>query len=144
MMAKQISVFLENKAGRLARVTRVLGEAGINIRALSIADTSDFGILRIIVNDPESAYRILKEGGFTVSETDVIAVRVPDTPGGLAGVLEATSAANLNIEYLYAFIGSSGKDALVIFKVEDVEQAAATFTAAGIEFLDDQSLYNFS
>ena len=76
-MAKQISVFLENKAGRLSHVTRVLGDAGINIRALSIADTSDFGILRVIVNDPEKAYRILKERGFTVSETEVNAVQVP-------------------------------------------------------------------
>lgn len=104
-MAKQISVFLENKAGRLAHVTRVLGEAGINIRALSIADTSDFGILRIIVNDPEKAYRILKEADFTVSETEVIAVQVPDSPGGLATVLEQMSDADLNIEYLYAFFG---------------------------------------
>jgi hypothetical protein len=104
-MAKQISVFLENKAGRLSHVTRVLGEAGINIRALSIADTSDFGILRIIVSDPEKAYRILKEANFTVSETEVIAVQVPDSPGGLATVLEQMSDANLNIEYLYAFFG---------------------------------------
>ena len=143
-MAKQISVFLENKAGRLANVTRVLGEAGINIRALSIADTSDFGILRLIVNDPNKAYRILKDGGFTVSETDVIAVRVPDTPGGLAGILEQTAESNLNIEYLYAFIGSNGKDALVIFKVEDWEQATDSFIKKGIGFLEDEELYNFS
>ncbi len=140
-MAKQISVFLENKAGRLSHVTKVMGEAGINIRALSIADTSDFGILRIIVSDPDKAYKILKEAGFTVSETEVIAVQVPDSPGGLATVLEQMSAANLNIEYLYAFLGTSENDALVIFKVEDFAKARDTFIERGIKFLDEKQLY---
>ncbi|MGE5390596.1 MAG: ACT domain-containing protein [Deltaproteobacteria bacterium] len=140
-MAKQISIFLENKAGRLAHVTKVLGDAGINIRALSIADTSDFGILRVIVNDPDKAYRILREAEFTVSETEVIAVQVPDSPGGLASILEQMSEENLNIEYLYAFIGSSGNDALVIFKVEDIEKARSSFKERGIKFLDEQELY---
>ncbi len=140
-MAKQISVFLENKAGRLSHVTKVLGEASINIRALSIADTSDFGILRIIVSDPEKAYKILKEAGFTVSETEVIAVQVPDSPGGLATVLEQMSEANLNIEYLYAFLGTSENDALVIFKVEDFAKARDTFVERGIKFLDERQLY---
>lgn len=140
-MAKQLSVFLENKAGRLSNVTRVLGEAGINIRALSIADTSDFGILRLIVNDPVKAYKILKEAGFTVSETEVIAVRVQDSPGGLAAVLEQMSEANLNIEYLYAFLGTSEDDALVIFKVEDIKKARVAFTEKGIKFLEEKELY---
>ena len=122
-------------------MTRVLGEAGINIRALSIADTSDFGILRIIVNDPEKAYRILKEADFTVSETEVIAVQVPDSPGGLATVLEQMSDADLNIEYLYAFLGTSESDALVIFKVEDIAKARQTFKEKGIRFIDEQQLY---
>jgi hypothetical protein len=140
-MAKQISVFLENKAGRLSHVTRVLGDAGINIRALSIADTSDFGILRIIVNDPARAYRILKDANFTVSETEVIAVQVSDSPGGLAAVLEQMSESNLNIEYLYAFLGTSDNDALVVFKVEDIDQACATFKEKGIKFIDEKQLY---
>lgn len=140
-MAKQISVFLENKAGRLAHVTKVLGEAAINIRALSIADTSDFGILRLIVSDPDKAYKILKEAGFTVSETEVIAVQVPDSPGGLATVLEQMSEENLNIEYLYAFLGTSENDALVIFKVEDIEKARKAFVERGIRFLDEKNLY---
>ncbi len=140
-MAKQISVFLENKTGRLAHVTKVLGDAGINIRALSIADTSDFGILRLIVNDPVKAYKILKETGFTVSETEVIAVRMPDSPGGLAYVLDQMSEENLNIEYLYAFLGMTGTDALVIFKVEDSKKAKVAFKAKGISFLDEQELY---
>ncbi|MDD2585297.1 MAG: ACT domain-containing protein [Syntrophomonadaceae bacterium] len=140
-MAIQISVFLENKAGRLSHVTRILGESGINIRALSIADTSDYGILRIIVNDPAKAYKILKEAGFTVSETDVIAVQVPDSPGGLADILEQMSEEDLNIEYLYAFLGTAENDALVIFKVEDFEKARQTFPAKGIKFLDENKLY---
>lgn len=140
-MAIQISVFLENKAGRLSHVTRILGESGINIRALSIADTSDYGILRIIVNDPAKAYKILKEAGFTVSETDVIAVQVPDSPGGLAAILEQMSEEDLNIEYLYAFLGTAENDALVIFKVEDFEKARQTFSAKGIKFLDENKLY---
>lgn len=140
-MAKQISIFLENKAGRLAHVTRVLGDAGINIRALSIADTSDFGILRVIVNDPDQAYRILRAAEFTVSETEVVAVQVPDSPGGLASVLEQMSEENLNIEYLYAFIGSSGNEALVIFKVEDIEKARNSFKERGIKFLEEDELY---
>lgn len=140
-MAKQISVFLENKAGRLSHVTRVLGESGINIRALSVADTSDFGILRIIVNEPAKAYQILKEAGFTVSETEVIGVQVPDSPGGLAVVLEQMAEENLNIEYLYAFLGTSDKNALVIFKVEDIKMASETFKRKGIKFVEENQLY---
>ena len=140
-MAKQISVFLENKAGRLSNVTRVLGNAQINIRALFIADTSDFGILRIIVSDPVKAYKILKEAGFTVSETQVIAVRVPDSPGGLADVLEQMAEENINIEYLYAFLGTTENDALVIFKVEDAEKAEMVFKKKDIKFIDENQLY---
>lgn len=140
-MAKQISIFLENKAGRLSHVTRTLGEANINIRALSIADTADFGILRIIVNEPDKAYRILKEAGFTVSETEVIAVQVADTPGSLASILDQMSDEDLNIEYLYAFLGTTGNDALVIFKVEDAKKARIAFNAKGIKFLEEQELY---
>jgi len=140
-MAKQISVFLENKAGRLSHVTRTLGTAGINIRALSIADTSDFGILRIIVNDPDKAYEVLKGAGFTVSETEVIAVQIPDSPGALATVLEQMAEENLNIEYLYAFLGTTENDALVIFKVEDIERARETFKKKGIKFIDEKRLY---
>ncbi|MGE5397208.1 MAG: ACT domain-containing protein [Chitinophagales bacterium] len=140
-MIKQISIFLENKAGRLASVTKVLGEHDINIRALSIADTSDFGILRLIVNEPEKAYQVLKEAGFTVSETEVIAVEVPDTPGGLANVLEDLGAASINIEYLYAFIGKASDDALVIFKVENPDKAVEALTTHGVNVLDKKEVY---
>ncbi len=140
-MAKQISIFLENKAGRLAHVTRVLGDAQINIRAMSIADTSDFGILRLIVNEPQKAYQVLKEKAFTVSETEVIAVQIPDTPGSLATVLEQMTAEGLNIEYLYAFLGSNEGDAIVIFRVEDIPKAKEVFTRKGICFIEEERLY---
>lgn len=123
MKVKQISVFLENKSGRLAQVTRILGDNLINIRALSIADTTDFGILRLIVDQPEEANRILRAEGFMVSETAVIAVEVPDRPGGLADILATLGLAGINIEYLYAFIGQSSSKAQVIFRVDDCDKA---------------------
>src|SRR3954453_17717469 len=115
MQVEQISIFIENKSGRLAEVTRVLGEAGVNIRALSLADTSDFGILRLIVNDREKAKEILKEKGFTVSKTEVVAVEVPDQPGGLSLILQALDAAVINVEYMYAFVERCGENAVIIF-----------------------------
>ncbi len=139
---KQISVFLENKSGRLAKVTRVLGEHNINIRALSIADTTDFGILRMIVNEPDLAYRILKEAGFTASATDVIAVEVDDEPGGLARVLAVLQEANLNIEYLYAFVQKTPQAALVVFRVEQLDAAIAALQAKGVRILSGEEVYS--
>src|SRR5512143_764081 len=107
---EQIYVFLENKAGRLAEVTRILGDAGINIRALSLADTSDFGILRLIVNDREKANAVLKENGFTVSKTEVVAVEVPDRPGGLSQILQTLDNNSINVEYMYAFVERCGEN----------------------------------
>jgi hypothetical protein len=138
---KQISVFLENKSGRLAEVTRTLGNRDINIRALSIADTTDFGILRLIVNKPEEANRYLREEGFMVSETEVIAVEVPDRPGGLADVLETLGRASINIEYLYAFVGQTSREALVIFRVEDCDGAMAALKAKDIRVVDGNEVY---
>ncbi|MBS4032738.1 MAG: ACT domain-containing protein [Clostridiales bacterium] len=141
MKVKQISIFLENKSGRLADVTRTLGREDINIRALSIADTTDFGILRLIVNRPEEANRALKEEGFMVSETEVIAVDVPDRPGGLAHVLEVLGEAGINIEYLYAFIGKTSDEALVIFRVENCDGAMHALQAKNIKVLDGNEVY---
>ena len=138
---KQISVFLENKSGRLAAVSRILVANDINIRALCIADTSDFGILRLIVNDPERAHDVLKEAGFTVSATSVIAVQVPDRPGGLAEVLSVLEEAGLNIEYLYAFVTKISGQALVIFKVEDVDRAAELLRTNGIGVPRPEEVY---
>ncbi len=142
MKVKQISVFLENKSGRLAQVTRVLGQNNINIRALSIADTTDFGILRLIVNDPDSAYRALKDAGFTVSITDVIAVEVKDEPGGLAGVLEILQKVNINIEYLYAFLQKATNAALVVFRVEQLDEAIRTLQENNVSILEESKVYS--
>lgn len=141
MKVKQISIFLENKSGRLAQVTRVLGDNGINIRALSIADTTDFGILRLIVNDPDKAYQVLKEAGFTVSTTDVIAVEVTDEPGGLAKALMTLDRAGINIEYLYAFVQKATSAALVVFRVEQLEEAARALQEDGIRILSGDEVY---
>jgi hypothetical protein len=137
---RQISVFLENKSGRLAQVTQVLGENGINIRALSIADTTDFGILRLIVSDPDRAYRALKEGGFTVSTTEVIAVEVADTPGGLSAALQTLDQAGINIEYLYAFVQKASSAALVVFRVEQLDEAIKALQASGTRILSEQEV----
>jgi len=142
MTVKQISIFLENKAGRLAEVTRVLGDNGINIRALSIADTADFGILRLIVNQPEKAKEVLKLEGFMVSETEVIAVEVPDEPGGLAGVLETMKSTGINIEYCYAFVGTASDGALVLFRVESPDEAITALQEKGISILGSGTVYS--
>lgn len=141
MKVQQISVFLENKSGRLAHLTEVLGEAGINIRALSIADTSDFGILRLIVSRPEEAFKALKEAGFTVSITDVIAVEVEDKPGGLARVMKLLESEGINIEYLYAFLEKSSNNALVVFRVEQIDDAINLLTKNNINIVKGADLY---
>ena len=141
MKVKQVSVFLENKSGRLARVTQVLGNNSINIRALSIADTTDFGILRLIVNDPDKAFSTLKEDGFTVSVTDVLAVEVTDEPGGLSNTLEVLKQAGINIEYLYAFLQKASNAALVVFRVEQLDEAITALQAKNIRILAGDEVY---
>jgi hypothetical protein len=136
MAIKQISVFLENTTGRLGEVTRVLAQAGINIRAISIADTADFGILRLIVDESENAVNALNKGGFTTRQSDVAAVEVDDTPGSLARVMELFQKSQVNIEYLYASLeGQTGK-AVVIFKLEDHEKGLNIIKANGITMVD--------
>ncbi|MGQ9630823.1 MAG: ACT domain-containing protein [bacterium] len=141
MHVKQISVFLENRSGRLAEVTRALRENNVNIRALSLADTSDFGILRLIVNDVPRALSALRKGGFTVSETDVIAVEVPDRPGGLAGILDVLEKAGLNVEYMYAFVEKSGDKAIMIFRFEEIDRAIQALQKGGITVLKGEKVY---
>lgn len=142
-MVKQISIFLENKAGRVSAVTEILKDAGINIRALSVADTTDFGILRLIVNDSEKAYTILKKNKFSVSMTDVIAVEIEDNPGGLHKVLSNLGLDNINIEYMYAFITRTKKDkAIIIFRIEEVNKAIEVLTKHGFKVLSNEELFN--
>jgi len=143
MKVKQISVFLENRQGRLAEVTQVLGENKLNIRALSLADTSDFGILRMIIDHPDKAYMVLKEKQYTVKETDVIALEVTDQPGGLAGVLETLNKNKINVEYLYAFPERESVDkAIMIFKFDDVDKAIDAMQKHGISIMEAKKVYN--
>jgi hypothetical protein len=141
MLVKQLSIFLENRSGRLSEVTKVLGKENVNIRALSLADTSDFGILRLIVDRPDEAYHILRQGGFTIRETDVLAVEVADQPGGLARVLDRFASSGVNVEYMYAFVEKSGDQAIMIFRVEDPEQAAELLTEGGVRLLSGDAVY---
>lgn len=121
MAVKQISVFVENTAGRIAEVTRLMAENGVNLRAISVADTADFGILRLIVDNYDQAVDAFKNNGFTAKMTEVIGVEVPDTPGGLAEVLDLFDREKVNIEYLYSSLEQNVNRAIVIFKVSDVE-----------------------
>jgi len=143
MKIKQISIFLENKSGRLAGITKTLGDHHINIRALSIADTTDFGILRLIVGAPEEAIGILKAEGFTVSETDVIAVEIPDKPGGLSEILQFLDTGKINIEYMYAFVGKSHEKAVVVFRVEDADGAIRLLQQKGVSLLSSDQIYSY-
>ena len=120
MAIKQISVFLENVSGRLAEVTRILSDGGVNLRAITIADTADFGILRIVCDNPDAALEVLDKNDFTARETEVLAVEVADSPGGLAGVMEIFQKNKVNIEYLYTSLEKNRDNAAIIFKVEDV------------------------
>lgn len=141
MKVRQVSVFLENKSGRLYEVCRCLAEAEVNIRALSIAETADYGVMRLIVSDPGKAMRVMAENDITVSETEVIAVEVPDEPGGLAGVLAPLYDANVNIEYLYCFVEKSGESAIVVFRVEQLEEAIRALQGGGFTVMREEDVY---
>ena len=140
MKVEQISVFLENKSGRLAELTHALAEGGINIRALSLAETIDYGVLRLLVDKPKEARTVLAKAGFTVTETEVIAVEMPDQPGGLAGIVDLVTRRSLNIEYLYAFVGRRGRKAIVIFRIDDAQTAIAALQEGGAHVLSAADL----
>ncbi len=143
MKVKQISVFLENRSGRLAEVTRVLGDKKLNIRALSLADTSDFGILRMIIDHPDEAYMVLKERHYTVQETEVVTLEVADQPGGLAGVLEILYKNDTNVEYLYAFPErDSINRALMVFRFDDPDKAIKVMQQNNIKIMEPSRVYN--
>jgi hypothetical protein len=138
MTLKQVSVFLENKKGRLAEVTRLIAEQKINIRALSLADTTDFGVLRLIVNDPERCFTILKENNFVAQQTDVIAVEVLDKPGGLQQILDVFDENSINIEYMYAFVEKKSDNAIVIFRIDQPERAIQVLEKSKITVLSSE------
>jgi hypothetical protein len=141
MKVEQISIFLENRAGRLSEVTRVLSESGVNIRALSLADTSDFGILRLIVSDFDKAKKVLKEHGFTVGRTTVVAVEVEDKPGGLHNILNLLSGQGINVEYMYAFVQQSGHNAVLIFRFDRTDEAIEILQKNGLKIVPGDELY---
>jgi len=140
MKAEQISIFLENKSGRLAEVTDILARNNINIRALSLADTADFGIFRLIVSDPARATALLKEGGFTVGGNEVVAVVVPDRPGGLAGILGTLRGKDINVEYMYAFVQKSEGNAVLIFRFDDADKAIEVLRRSGVRVLSGEEM----
>ena len=143
MKVEQISVFLENKPGSLKKATLVLKDNNINIRTLSVAETVDFGILRLIVNDVEKAHKVLKDNGFRVSKTPVVAVEVPDKPGGLHSIMEVVSKEGINVEYLYAFVEKSGQNAVIIFRFDNPEKAIEVLTKQNFAVIPGSKLYDF-
>lgn len=142
MSVKQISVFLENKAGRLAHLTQVLGENNINIRALSLADTETFGIIRLIVDRPGEVYQLLKDMAFTVSQTEVLAIEIADEPGGLNRILTVLGENGVNLEYLYAFLEPKSTGAMVVLRIEDIDAAKQVLANHNIKTLQAADLYD--
>jgi hypothetical protein len=140
MKVEQISIFLENKSGRLAEVTDILARNSINLRALSLADTADFGIFRLIVSDPTAAAVLLKEKGFTVGMNEVVAVVVPDRPGGLAGILATLQGNDINVEYMYAFVQKTEGNAVLIFRFDDTDKAIDALRQNNIKVLSGEEM----
>ena len=140
MKVEQISIFVENKSGRLAEVTAILAKKGINIRAMSLADTADFGILRLIVNDTEKTISLLKENGFTIGRNEVVAVQVPDRPGSLAEILGALQGKGINVEYMYAFTQKSEGNAVLIFRFDEVDKAVDSLQKIGVKLLSGEEV----
>jgi hypothetical protein len=132
---KQISVFIENKSGRVSEVTGILGDAGVNIRGFSVSDTADYGILRLVVDRPEEAEQALKSAGFTTRVDDVICIDVPDVPGGLAGVLRVVSTAGVNIEYVYSLVAT-----LVVINVADVNRALRLLEGRPVRLVSQEDI----
>jgi hypothetical protein len=140
MKLKQISVFLENKPGQLSHTCRALADAGINITTLSLADTHQFGILRLLIKDHDKAKEVLEQAGCVVKITEVVAIDVADRPGGLADVLETIEKANINLEYMYAFTYRTNEKALMIFRFENPDEAIAVLSGAGFELVSGDEL----
>ena len=142
MFINQISIFVENKSGRLADITEAIGAAGVDIRALSVADTTDFGILRLIVDKPDVACKALKDKGMTVSLTKVIAISVDDTPGSFAKAMRVLADNGMDVEYMYAFITREAGRAYVILRVDDNDRAVEIFNNNGVKLVTSEDIYN--
>ena len=139
-MAIQISVFIENKEGRIKKAIDTLAKTGVNIRALSVGDTAKYGILRLIVSDNKAATKALEEEGFIVKQSEVIVVAVPDKPNGLNSTLTILDDADINLEYIYAFVSSQPDEAIVAMKVEDIEAATEVFKTNNAKILNDEDI----
>ena len=142
MKIPQLSIFIENKVGRLAEIANTLGEIGASIRAMSLADTSEFGILRLIVNDPENARKVLRDYGYAVRLAEVIAVEIPDKPGELGRLLDILKESSLNVEYMYAFVQKHSDSAVMILRVDNLDGAVATLTEYGYSLLSADAVYH--
>ena len=142
MLIKQLSIFVENKPGRLAFITEVIAEAGIDIRAISVADTTDFGILRLIVNKPDEACEALKAAGLTVTLTSVIAIGVSDKPGGFSVAMRLLADNDIAVEYMYAFISRENGKAIVILRVDNEDKARQILSDGGIDTIPSEKIYN--
>lgn len=140
MALKQLTIFVENKQGALVEITDTLAKHNINIRALSIADTQDFGILRLIVNDEEKAFKILTEQDYLIKITDVVGVKIGDEPGKLSKALDVIDKAEINVEYLYAFLARTEKHAYVVLRVEDNKKAEDTLVANGFHLISEADI----
>ncbi|MCL2513671.1 MAG: ACT domain-containing protein [Oscillospiraceae bacterium] len=141
MSIKQISVFVENRPGRLAEITGVLADNGIDIRALSVADTAEYGILRLIVDKPEKTLDIFKQSNITANVKDVLAAAVPDTPGSFAKAVRILTDSGISIEYAYAFITPKKDQAYVIFRVADNDKAGAVLSRAGFSLIEQDDIF---
>ncbi len=142
MLIRQISVFIENQPGLLTEVSDILAKSNVDITALSLADTTEFGILRLIVNQPDLAMRALRDGGFIVRDTEVLAVAMDDSPGGLASILHTVKEAGVSIEYMYAFVGKRDGKAVVVMRVNALEKAAAALKNDSKTLVDARDIYN--
>ena len=140
MAIKQVTVFVQNQKGTIVSVTDILAKSNMNIRALSIAETEDFGILRLIVNDDKEASRVLSENGYLIKTVDVVGVKIGDEPGKLTGALAVLDKAGINVEYLYAFMARTEKHAYVVFRVEDIKETEEALTGAGYKLITEADI----
>lgn len=141
MGVKQVSVFVENKEGRIAKITSLLAENRINIRTLTVADTTNFGILRLITAEPERAVEVLRGAGYTASLTEVIAIEVPDVPGGLASALNILGSGEVSVEYIYSYMSPSDGKAILIVRTDNEKAAAEVLVKNGYTVVDGEQLY---
>jgi hypothetical protein len=137
---KQISLFVENRPGRTAKVAKTLSDASVNIRALTIAEAGDFGVIRMVVDNAEKGYKVLKENGFTVSITDVLAVEMKDTPGGLFEIVDTLGRGDVNIDYAYAFVTAKAQKAMLIMRVDDISRARAKLGEKGVKIATNEEI----